>query len=228
MKPARAGGSIHAIMWCPKCGGEYREGIYLCPACSVDLVAEKPATALRVGPLTGRPIEEEIEATGPAIAGTFVTMEEAQSALRALSEAGIPADVVNRDEQFPMSISGVQPGFGIAVPETDLGGAQEILRNRGFLPVAIGRYRREEEVQQAFALLESKGLRPRVSKIVLDDVPPDFRGDVEPYVLEVPAEEEGRANDALAGTIMKICENCGGQIFFGDVDCRSCGEHVTS
>jgi hypothetical protein len=216
-------------MWCPQCRGEFREEIHRCPTCNVDLVGQEPDPdySLSTGPLTGRPIEEEIRSMGPTVAGTFVTMDEAQAALRALSDAGILADVVNRDEQLPMTINKAEPSMAVAVAAPDLSRARAILRNTGLLPTAVARYRREEDAHQALSLLESRGLRPRVSKIVMDDLPREFQADMEPFVLEVPADQEIAANRALEGTMMKICDNCGGQIYFGDGACKGCGERVT-
>jgi hypothetical protein len=62
----------------------------------------------------------------------------------------------------------------------------------------------------------------------MDDLPAEFRSDMEPFVVEVPAAEESAANIALEGTILKACENCGGQILFGHVSCPACGDHVVS
>jgi hypothetical protein len=215
-------------MWCPRCLAEYRPEFQSCAACGVPLVPEQPdaSSEINVGPLTGRPIGDEITSTGPTVAGSFVTMEEAQAALRALSEEGISADVLQKDEQFPMTISGAEPGYMIGVGASDLGRAQQILKNRGLLPTAIGRYAREEDAHRAVALLEQKGLRPRISKIVMDDVPTEFQAEMEPYVLEVPASEEMAASKALEGTIMKVCDYCSGQIYFGDEACKGCGERV--
>ncbi len=217
-------------MWCPRCRGEFRDEFHRCPACDVDLVVRDPLAedSRKIGPLTGRPIEEELEATGPAIAGTFVTMEEAQSALRALSEEGIPADVAQRDEQFPMTINQAEPSLAVAVRGPDLTQAQRILRNRGLLPVVIARFAREEDSHRAISLLESKGLHPRVSGIVMEDLPTEFRSDMEPFVVEVPAAEEAAANIALEGTMLKACEHCGGQILFGQDSCPACGARVVS
>jgi hypothetical protein len=217
-------------MWCPDCRSEYRDEIFRCPACDATLVPREALgdLDLRRGPLTGRPIEEEVDATGPAIAGSFVTMEEAQSALRALSEEGITADVIQRDEQFPMTILQAEPSLAVAVPAGDLSRARQVLRNRGLLPVVIARFGREEDAHRAIALLEAKGLRPRMTGIVMEDLPAEFRSDMEPYVVEVPAAEEAAANDALEGTMLKVCENCGGQIYFGNVACPACGGRVVA
>lgn len=215
-------------MWCPECGAEYRPEFFRCPTCDVDLVHERPQAEedLDSGPLTGRPIRRQMHTSGPAHAGSFVTMEEAQSALRALSEEGIAADVVQKDEQLPMTISRAEPAYAVTVSAQELGKAQQILKHRGLLPVAIGRYAREEDVHRAVGLLEAAGLKPRVSKLVMDDVPTEFQADMEPYLLEVPASEEMSAHEALGGTLMKVCDYCGGQVFFGDDACKGCGERV--
>ncbi len=217
-------------MWCPHCRGEFRDGIYRCPTCDVSLVAREslPEEPEKIGPLTGRPIDQELEATGPAMAGNFVTMEEAQSALRALSEAGIQGDIIQRDEQFPMTISQAEPSLAVAVAGPDLTRARSILHNRGILPVVIARFGREEDAHRAISVLESKGLRPRLTGIVVDDLPAEFRADMEPYVLEVPAAEEAAANEALEGTMLKACERCGGQVLFGHLSCPACGERVVA
>lgn len=217
-------------MWCPTCRSEYRDEIWRCPTCDVNLVEQEALDEAQsaTGPLTGRPLEDVPEGAEPAIAGTFVTMEEAQSALRALSEEGIPADVSQRDEQFPMTILQAEPSLGVVVAGGDLSRARQVLANRGILPVVIARYGREEDAHRAIAILEAKGLRPRMSGIVMDDLPAEFRSDMEPFVVEVPASQEGAANDALEGTMLKVCENCGGQIYFGNVSCPACGERVVA
>lgn len=221
-------------MWCPQCGAEHRPEFSRCASCDVELIDHKPEGPLpegaewprTTGPLTGRSVQDELQATGPYIAGSFVTMEEAHAALRALSEQGINADVFQKDTQYPMTLNRAEPAFAVSVQAPDLQRAQEILKDRGLVPTAIGRYAREEDAHAALAILEEKGLKPRISQIVMEDVPDEFRADVEPYVLEVPADQEMAANKALEGTVMKICESCGGRILFGDEACKGCGERV--
>ncbi len=216
-------------MWCPKCKAEFREGFTHCKSCDVDLVHEEPPDepSLDEGPLTGRPLEEELEVTGPAIAGTFVTMDEAQTAVQALSERGITAEVVNRDEQLPMPVQRMEPSFAVAVQPADLSQSRRLLRGRGILLVAVARFHAREEAHAALTLLESKGLEPRLSALVMDEIPEEFRADMDPYILEVPGTQEGAARRALEGTVRGTCEACGAQVRFGEISCSACGEHIS-
>jgi len=216
-------------MWCPNCGGEYRAGITHCPPCDADLVGVQPGSLDELqerGPLTGRPLDEELEATGPVLAGTYVTLEEAQAAVRVLAEAGITADVVNRDEQFPMTIQRAEPSLGVSVNPSALSGARRTLRARGLLPIALGRFKREEDARAAVARLESKGLHPRLSTLVLEEVPEEFREDMDPYLIEIPAEQETAGVRALEGMVVGRCEGCGSELLFGEMRCRSCEEVI--
>jgi hypothetical protein len=215
-------------MWCPRCKTEYLDHVARCAECDVALVAEDPGVdyPMNVGPLTGRPIDDELELTGPAIAESFVTMEEAQVALRALSDAGIPAEIVNRGEQFPTNISRYEPGYGISVAGTDSPKAREVLRTVGLLPVAVARFRRENDAQSALQILEGRGIKGRISTLVLDEIPAEFRDEMDPYSVEVPYEDEAAALEALAAMGVRICEACGAQIQRGDGACKACGETV--
>jgi hypothetical protein len=217
-------------MWCPRCRGEFREEVTHCPSCDLDLVANAPATGddypMGTGPLTGRPVDEELESTGPALAGSFVTMDEAQSALRALADAGIEGEICPRDDMFPTTISGVEPGLGVSVDPRRLGKAREVLRTLGLLPAAVARFRQQEDAQAALRILEARGLTPRLSILVLEEVPAEFREDMEPYTVEVPAEQEAAAMEILEREVLRLCESCGSQIRKDDVSCRTCGESV--
>ena len=224
--PAVVRGCYPRRMWCPTCKSEYREGITRCEACEVDLVREEPDPdyPMGTGPLTGRPIEDELEATGPVVAGNFVTMEEAQAAQRALTDGGIWSEVDARGEQLPMTIIGAEPGYAVVVAPREGGRARRILREMGIVPVAVARFRLEADAHSARALLESKGLKPRISVIVLDEMPAEFREEMEPYILEVPVEEEGAALEILRGSVLRVCAACGNQVRPGDAACRTCGE----
>ena len=178
------------------------------------------------GPLTGRAIEDELETAGPMLAGTFVTMEEAHAALRALSDAGITAEVTPRDEPFPMTVSRAEPAIGLTVAGPDLPRAKEALRVAGFLPTAVARFRREVDAQAAIAALEAQGLNPRLSVLVLDEIPQEFREEMEPYIVEVPSNQGGAATEILEKSVLRTCWSCGVQIQPGDTSCRSCGEPV--
>lgn len=224
--PSRAGASIQSvIMWCPKCSGEYREGIYHCPPCDVDLVDSLPESESpeSIGPLTGRPLDEELELTGPVLAGNFVTQEEAQAGMRALAEAGIPSEIANRDGPFPMTIQEAEPALGITVPPELLGKARKVLRTRGLLPIALARFSKEADARNAFSILEGKRLNPRISTLVLDEIPEEFREYMDPYILEIPAENEQAAAAALEGCPMGRCDDCGSQTLFGNSECKACG-----
>jgi len=215
-------------MWCPTCKSEYREGISRCSTCDINLVAEDPSesdTSER-GPLTGRLMEDELETTGPALAGTFVTMEEAQAALRALSDAGVQSEIVNRDEQFPMNISRYEPAFGVSVAGVDSPQARHILAVRGLLPTSVARFHTENDAQAALSALEARSLKGRISVLVLDEIPEDFRKDLDPYIIEVPAEQEAAAMEALREFGIRTCEACGAQIQKADAACRACGEVI--
>src|SRR5262245_61366986 len=214
-------------MWCPRCASEYREEITTCPSCGVSLVAEAPDSddSIERAPLTGRPIDDE-ESRDRVLAGVFVTADEAHAAVRALSDAGIASEVASRDEPFPMTVSTIEPALGITVSPIDLPRAQSILRSQGLLTVAVARFKREDEAHSAVAALEAAGLKPRISEIVLDEVPVEFREDMDPYIVEVPEEQEGAAAEILEKSVVKICEACGAQIQSGDTECSSCGVSV--
>lgn len=203
------------------------EGIARCAACDLALVAQEPEPeySMATGPLTGRPIEDEVATAGPAVAGTFVTMEEAQSAVRTLGDAGIPSEVDSRGEPFPMTISKYEPPLDVVVAPADLPRARKALRDAGLMPIVVARFRREEEARTALVLLESKGLKPRISTLVLDEIPAEFREEMEPYIVEVPAEEEAAARELLEGIFLR-CDVCGAQIQRGEPACRACGETI--
>lgn len=215
-------------MWCPKCKSEYREGFTHCASCDVDLVHEEPPDepSLDEGPLTGRPLEEELEVTGPTIAGTFVTMDEAQAAVQALSERSITAEVVHRDEQLPMPVQQMEPSFAVAVQPANLSQSRRLLRGMGMLPVAVARFHTRDDAHAALSMLESKGLEPRLSSLIMDEIPEEFRGDMDPYILEVPGTQEGIARRTLEGTVRGKCEACGALVRFGEISCSACGEHI--
>jgi hypothetical protein len=216
-------------MWCPRCRSEFREGFTTCNTCGAALVAEEPPEEGQdpgTGPLTGRPIDDELSITGPVLAGTFVTMDEAQAAAAALADEGIVAEVVNRDEQLPMTIQKAEPAFGITVQPTEASRARRILRGIGLLPVAIARFRTEDLAHEAKARLEAEGLEPRVSCLVMDEIPEDIRADMDPYLIEVPATQESAAFRALEGTVRGRCEACGSPVRFGEISCSSCGEYI--
>jgi hypothetical protein len=214
-------------MWCPSCASEYREGITSCASCGVDLVAEPPAAddPIHAGPLTGRPVEEN-ETGEHVLAAIFVTMDEAHAAVRALSDAGIASEVSSRDEPFPMTVSTTEPAVGVTVAPLDLPRARTVLRSEGLLTVAVARFRREEEAHAAVAALEAAGLKPRLSEIILEEVPVEFREDMEPYIVEVPEEQEGAAGEILEKSVVKTCDSCGAQIQSGDTTCSRCGVSV--
>ena len=60
----------------------------------------------------------------------------------------------------------------------------------------------------------------------IDEIPAEFRDDMEAYSIEVPAEMEGRAYEILAAHGFRACEACGAQVQPDDGACRSCGETV--
>lgn len=223
-------------MWCPSCRSEFREGFTTCNTCGAALVAEEPSEPeyephgpnhdYGTGPLTGRPIDDELAVTGPVLAGTFVTMEEAQVAASALGDEGIVAEMVNRDEQLVMTIQKSEPAFGVTVAPQDAPQARKVLRSRGFLPLAVARFRTEDMAEAARAKLEADGLEPRISALVMEELPEEIRGDMDPYLLEVPANQEGSALKALEGMERGRCEACGTPIRFGELSCSSCGEHI--
>ncbi|MBI3451215.1 MAG: hypothetical protein HY049_20160 [Acidobacteria bacterium] len=202
-----------------------------CTECDVPLVAYlTPAQTdefdIQRGPLTGRPIADELETTGPMVAGTYVTPEESQAALRALSDAGIAAEATSRGEAFPTNVSKYEPAYLVTVAAVDMPKARQVLSSAGLVPTAVARYRKEPDAHAAVAALESSAIRARISTLVLDEFPAEFRDEMEPYSVEVPAEDEGRAIDILKAHGLLSCEACGAQIQEDDAACRTCGEVV--
>lgn len=164
---------------------------------------------------------------GPGWAATFVDPEEAQAALRALADAGVVGEVRQREEAFPMTIAKYEPAFGVTVRPQDLPRAREILKTTGLLPVSIAGFRREEDSALAIATLESRGLKPRLTTLVLDEIPPEFREEMEPYIVEVPAGQEGPSMEALEAAGFRVCEACGAMVLPGGARaCSACGEAV--
>ncbi|HZE89127.1 MAG TPA: hypothetical protein VE404_06240 [Verrucomicrobiae bacterium] len=178
------------------------------------------------GPLTGRPIEDELGAMGPMVAGTFSTPEESQAALRALSDAGISAEATNREEAFPTTVSKYEPAYIVTVAAPDMPKARSILATKGLVPTAVARYRKESEAHAAVAALETSAIHARISMLVLDEIPAEFRDEMEPYSVEVPADDEGKSLDILKAHGLLNCEACGAQIQEDDAACRTCGEVV--
>lgn len=214
-------------MWCPRCASEYREEFVTCASCDVPLVAEPPKTGdpSDTGPLTGRPAEEE-DTADRVLAGIFVTMDEAHASVRALSDAGIASEIANRDEPFPTTVSTIEPAIGVTVMPLDLPRARSVLRTEGLLSVAVARFRREEDAHAAVGALEAAGLKPRLSVLVLEEMPVEFRDDMEAYIVEVPEDQEGAAIEVLEKSVVRTCEACGAQMQSGDASCSSCGVSV--
>jgi hypothetical protein len=98
------------MSWCPQCGAEYREGFSTCSECGVGLSDVPP--------------EEGAGAVGPewVEVASFANLEEAELAQGFLKQAGIPAEVVDRQMHSQPYGMGLLGEIGLAVPpdsETD-------------------------------------------------------------------------------------------------------------
>lgn len=99
--------------WCPQCGVEYREGFTACSDCQVELVAEQP-TQEQLGP-------EWVEV------GTYTSEEEAELAQGFLLDAGIAAEIVDKEfRSYPVG-KGIRDEILLVVPPEALEQARELL-----------------------------------------------------------------------------------------------------
>jgi hypothetical protein len=125
-------------MFCPECGGEYREGFVHCADCDVDLVADPPQT--QTTPLP------EVELVTVLETGDPSELLFAESVLR---EAGIPFVKRGESLQELFALGRLGTGFNpiagpilLQVPEEQADVAAELLAES--LPGSPG----EEELDQ--------------------------------------------------------------------------------
>ncbi len=108
------------LMFCPKCGVEYRTGFKVCSDCGVNLVATLPARAKA----PGKSGEHEM----PVAAWRGDDPVAFSAALAALENAGIPAREFSRHDQFAQ-IEAIQPNeLAILVHPENAAVAQQIIR----------------------------------------------------------------------------------------------------
>jgi len=104
-------------MFCPKCEGEYREGIEMCPTCEVALVedlSERPPEP--PAPMPARLASAMVDLIG------FVDETEARGARATLRAANVPCELVIRDATGPSRVAGVDE-YWIRVPATSAAAA---------------------------------------------------------------------------------------------------------
>lgn len=127
-------------MFCPECGGEYREGFTHCADCDVDLVAELPADPTDLDSLRSLTLVTVLETGDPG------ELAFAESVLRG---AGIPYAKRGESVQDLFALGRLGTGFNLLtgpvflqVPEEQADAAAEILAEA--LPAQLG----EEEWDQ--------------------------------------------------------------------------------
>jgi hypothetical protein len=112
-------------MFCPKCEGEYRIGIEMCPTCEVALVedlSERPAEP--PAPMPARLASAMVDMIG------FVDEAEARSARVALRAANVTCELVIRDAFGPQG-GGEGDEYWIRVPAGSAAAAAAALSSAG-------------------------------------------------------------------------------------------------
>ena len=112
-------------MYCPRCEGEYREGITICPTCDLTLVVELSD----VPPEPPAPMPARLASAMVDLLG-FVDEAEARAARAALKAARVPCELVIRDA-FGPGRAGENDEFWIRVPATSAADAAAVLRSAG-------------------------------------------------------------------------------------------------
>lgn len=99
--------------WCPQCGVEYREGFTDCSDCQVELVVDEPGD----------------EQLGPewVTIGVFNSEEEAELAQGFLKDAGVSAEIVDKEmHSYPYG-KGILGEIMLVVPPEAEEQARELL-----------------------------------------------------------------------------------------------------
>jgi hypothetical protein len=176
-----------ALVFCPVCKAEYREGFTRCTECSVALITALPADQPAAG----------MSDLALAWRGTDPTAFSA--ALAALQGAAIPSYQVSDHDQFVWGLAIPRPQYRILVRKTDLEAARDLVApfgERAALALARDIWKGRNEFQE----FEQENLHKASAEIPSSDeqAPDDIPTELDP---KNATSEVWAGEDAMAHTL---------------------------